>query len=208
MKRLSLIYKILIVIVSGISLFLNFSFFGDFSGVFYYTILSNIYCFVFYFISVLLFDKLKINSLYHKLRGFGLLSIVITMFVFNFFLLPTGNIDDYVGHMFEANMLHTVVPVLVILENVLFERKGNFRYRYLIDWGLMFVLYGMFIICYSLLGGRFLDGNVVPYPFLDVGTFGIGKCFILCLFIMFIYFLIGYLIIMLDKLFYKEEIKK
>ena len=53
-EKISLIYKILIVIVSAIALYLNFKLYSFRQGILYFTNLSNLLCFIF-FLGVIIF---------------------------------------------------------------------------------------------------------------------------------------------------------
>ncbi len=77
MKKLSLIYKLLIIVISGFGLYLNFKFLGIKTGLLYFTIISNLACFMFYLVAFILFilKRLKKNDTYYITKGLVTISI-------------------------------------------------------------------------------------------------------------------------------------
>ena len=66
-KKFSLLYKILILIMSFIGLCLNFTIAPIKNNIIYFTIQSNLLCFLFYLVIVILelLGKLKKNKMYY-----------------------------------------------------------------------------------------------------------------------------------------------
>ena len=97
-------------------------------------------------------------------RGVVLLAISITGFVFNLLLaqlLPRVDL---------ANQLaHAVVPIGFVLDWLLFDVKGRFRYRDVLVW----VAYPLLYFFGTLAVGAWGDG-FYPYPFLNAAAYGYG----------------------------------
>lgn len=97
-------------------------------------------------------------------RGIPLLAISITGIVFNLLLarlLPRVDV---------ANQLaHAVVPIGFVLDWLLFDVKGRFRYRDVVVW----VVYPLAYLCATLVVGAWGDG-FYPYPFLNAALYGYG----------------------------------
>lgn len=64
-EKISLIYKILIVVVSGIGLYLNFKLYSFKTAILYFTNLSNILVFVFYLVGLILYFTKKLKKMIH-----------------------------------------------------------------------------------------------------------------------------------------------
>lgn len=199
--KLALFTQIIIIFVSALALYLNFRLFNNWVGILYYTMLSNIFCFVFYLITVILkiTKKLRKNSFYYCTKGLLLLSILCTMIIYNVFILPQGNIAAYVNNMFECNLVHLVVPLLALFECVFFEDKKVLKYRYLIYWASILPIYAIVLIIYSNLGGLFLEGAKYPYPIMDINRYGFFKCFLMCIGVFVIYEIIATGIVFVDN---------
>lgn len=188
-QKISLIYKILIIIVSGIGLYLNFKLYSFKTAILYFTNLSNILVFIFYLVGLILFltKKLKKNSVYYITKGMVTMAITITMFVYQIIL--SGSMDAFVGHELENNFVHLIVPLLVIFDYIIFGEKGNLKKNYPFIWSLILIVYQLFVIIYSLWGGKFM-GSTVPYPYMDINKNGLWNVIINCL-LVYIFF-IGY----------------
>ncbi|WP_415326598.1 Pr6Pr family membrane protein [Chryseobacterium sp. MMS23-Vi53] len=92
----------------------------------------------------------------------GLIYQVLLRFTWN----PTGLqkiIDE---------LLHTIIPILVIIYWYLFENKSNLNYKMIPKWAI----YPLVYLFYILIRGSFSD--FYPYPFVDVTAFGLTKVLI------------------------------
>lgn len=109
--------------------------------------------------------------------------ITITFLVYNLILAGPPKLEPGVnpgldiilpwsGNWLLSDLQHIVVPVLVILDWVLFDMHGSLRWRYALIW-LSYPL-GYFI--FVLIRGVFV--HAYPYPFIDVNILGYGKVMI------------------------------
>ena len=124
--------------------------------------------------------------------------ITLTMVVYNFIL--AGDSGIFKNHMLECNLVHLVVPIMVILDYIMFGKKGNLKKEYVIYWCLGLFGYQVFVMIYSLLGGTFADGASYPYFYMNTEKYGVFGVFINTLVILIIYVLYGLLIQKLDNL--------
>ena len=198
-NNIRFIYQILILIVCLVGLITNFIIFDNWTGVLYYTILSNIFVFVIYFISIIFTIKKKDIrcSKYYKLKGLMLLSILCTMVIYNVALDANNSI--YSGHEFSCNIVHLVVPLLALFECLFFEDKKVLKYKYLLYWTATLIAYFIGIVIYSLWGGTFLQNKTVPYEFLNITNNGLLKCTLSCIIILLFYLILGAIIIFIDN---------
>ena len=199
MAKISLLYKLLIVIVTGIGLYLNFKFITFQNGIVYFTIQSNLLCFMFYLVWVMLlvFHKQKPDDKYYMVKGLVTTSITLTMVIYNI-LLATGNINAYDGHLIECIFVHYLVPLMIICDYFVFEEKGHVKYSYPLIWSIGLIFYGIFYIVYVTHGGDFVEGNYA-YSFLNVDKFGLIGVVANCLIIYMCFVLFGYIVLYFDN---------
>ncbi|WP_406076588.1 Pr6Pr family membrane protein [Micromonospora sp. NBC_00858] len=132
------------------------------------------------------------------LRGAVTLYITITGVVYHLVLAnpasPFAMVqpDRSGGEALGNQLLHTVVPLLVVADWVLFDQRGRLRLRYA-AWWLAFPL--------GYLGFALLRGLVVhryPYPFLDAAELGYAGVAISAVFFAIAFWLLGLLYIGID----------
>ena len=206
-----LIYRMIIVIVSGIGLYLNFKLETVRIGILYFTNISNLLCFL-YFLGVVvatITHKLKKNDFYYLSKGMVTMSITLTYFVYNLVLNNSGTVLIFDNHELETNIVHIVVPLLVIFDYVIFGTKGHLKKNYPYIWSSILIIYQLFITVYSSLGGRFLNGDKYPYFYMDASKYGIRNVLMSGLLILVFYIGYGSIIQTLDnKLAEVKEKKK
>lgn len=190
-EKIKLIYRIFIVIISAIALYLNFELLGFKEGIIYFTNLSNLLCLIYFSILIImtLLKKVKRNDIYYIIKGMVTMAITLTMFIYNI-LLSANGMGVFEGHELECNLVHLVVPLMVILDYIIFGEKGNLKKEYPIIWSLVLIIYQIFVVIYAAFGGTFLNGLSYPYFFMDINRFGtIGVLFnLLIVYIFFVGF--------------------
>lgn len=203
-EKISLIYKILIVVVSGIGLYLNFKLYSFKTAILYFTNLSNILVFVFYLVGLILYftKKLKKNDTYYIIKGMITMAITITMFVYQIIL--SGSMNTFVGHEVENSFVHLIVPFLVIFDYIIFGKKGNLKKNYPFIWSFILIVYQLFVIIYSLWGGKFM-GSDVPYPYMDISKNGIWTVILNCVLVYVFFVGYGTIVQTLDNKFGKKS---
>ena len=199
-EKLSLLYKIIIVIVCGFGIYLNFKAFTVGGAIIYYTVQSNIMCFIFYLVTVILkiAGKLKKNSNYYILKGMVTMAITVTMVVFQFVITDSG-MTAYAGNELASIMAHIVVPLLVMSDYVIFGEKGNLKRNYPFIWSATLVFYVIFDFVYVALGGRFGDGSIYPYLYMNIEVNGLLKVIISCITIFILFIGYGTIIQTIDQ---------
>lgn len=203
---LSLLYKIIILIVSLFVVSFNLGLYGIKTGIIYFTNLSALAVFIFYFISFILYltNRLKKTEIYYVFKGSVTMAITLTFFVYLFVLSGNMNLEN---HIFSNTLSHIVLPLLVMSDYVFFAEKGNLQMKFVFTWGIPLLLYQLFVFVYSFMGGTF-SGSKYPYPYMDVEKFGIIGVLLNCV-VIFIFF-IGYgtLIQSIDNYIAKKKDRK
>jgi hypothetical protein len=72
------------------------------------------------------------------------------------------------GEAVGNQLLHTVVPLLAVLDWLVFDQRRRYRWRYALYWLAGPLAYLAFAVV------RGLIGHTYPYPFLDVNELGYG----------------------------------
>ena len=206
-EKYSFLFKTLILIVSGIGLGVNFNLFGVSKALPYFTIISNLACFIFYLaiVVLILFKKLKKNKTYYILKGTVTMGITITMFVYQLMLAPNG-LGVYENHLLACEFVHLIVPLLVLIDYFVFAEKGNIKKTYPFYWSVILLIYILFVSIYSSLGGTF-NGSTVPYFFLDIDKLGLFKVILYCIVIMVFYIGCGHIAYVIDNKLKKKNAK-
>lgn len=191
-SKFDLLFKIIIVIVSGVGLYLNFNLLTVRNSIIYFTIQSNLLCFIFYFITVILMitKKLEKNDIYYIAKGMVTMAITITMFVYWLILSSGEGMEAYIGHDLENYFVHLFTPLLVIFDYIILGEKGNLKKNYPFIWSFILIAYSLFNIIYVLFGGTFAGGVKYPYPYMNIDELGLIRVFANCL-IIYVFF-VGY----------------
>ena len=219
------IYRLILVILCGISIASHLSLTDSANNarmLSYFTVQSTIFVF-FIFVPITIYTACEIldhNVAFYRyklitLKGMATMAILVTFLSYQFMLKDTGftmyNYHDMYSFL-KDNLVHFVVPLLTILDWILFTPKG------LIKWydSLIWLLFPFCYMCFILFRGltfpdsSFPNGNKWPYFFLNVDRLGIEKVLIIiCIYVVFILFL-GLLFVIIDKLiaFFGNEFKR
>lgn len=191
-EKIAFIYRVVIVIISAIGLYLNFKLTTFRLGILYFTNLSNLLCLIYFLVILILTvtKRLKKNDFYYISKGMVTMAITLTMFVYNVVLSSSGTMTLFENHMLECNLVHVIVPLLVIFDYIIFGTKGKLKKTYPYIWSLILILYQLFVMIYGYFGGKFADGASVPYFYMDIGKYGLDGVLINSLIIL--VFFIGY----------------
>lgn len=71
--------------------------------------------------------------------------------------------------MIVDELLHTLIPIMVIIYWYLYEIKSLAKYKQILKW----LIYPLIYLTYILIRGKL--SNFYPYPFVDVGNLGLSK---------------------------------
>lgn len=154
----------------------------------YFTILTNIVV-AFYF-TVQTFKK----SSNEKSGILTAITVYISIvgLIYQFLLRSTWNPSGMQKLVDE--LLHSVIPLLVLIYWYWYEKKNNLKYGFILKWAIYPVLY----LGYILIRGSF--SGFYPYPFVDVASFGLTNVLINALWITAFFFILSLVFIKIGKL--------
>jgi len=178
----------------------------------YYTTISNIAVLLFYLLLIIIvlhYPNATNTKKYYKYKGAILMAIFLTFIVYNISLLPIGiamgakqqNLRNIVT--VPNIFLHFITPILVILDYIIFDEKGNFNYNYIPFWTLFPATYIIYEYLYIYIVNKYIS---IPYAyfFLDMKKIGIIGITVYLLLIWIILELCCAFFVKLDKLLSKK----
>ena len=200
-KRYNYMMDLIISIVSLVGLILNFNLFKSPIGILYYTIFSNMLCFIFYFTVLVLkiTGIFKTNRLFIKMKGLVLVSLICTFLIYNFFMVPTGQVSAYDGHFIVSCFVHIFTPILVVLDCIINGKNKMLEYTYILDWLIAIIIYGVIVIIYQHCGGFFIDGLNYPYFNFNIDDYGYLLCIFFNFLILVLYSFICLIVILINR---------
>lgn len=217
-KNFELIYRIIFIIISLVGIIIHFDINDrdynthEFS---FFTIQSNIFCLV--VMCILLIKHFSKKDERSKLmiyfKGMALSSIICTFLVYHFaecrIVYPIYE-KGLFSIPLESLLAHYIVPLMYVLDWLIFQPKGYFKFQYTITW-LAFPLF--YILCFFTRcrcnePSAFINVPKYPYFFLDYETLGYFKCFSYIGILLGIFLMINTLIVFADYLMFKFFSKK
>lgn len=210
-RKFSIIFKLLVVISLLAGILLNVVHTTSISAILsYYTLQSNIVCLIMFLgiiIAIMSKNNYRTNSIYYLLKGGTIMAILITGITYQIALAPNNFYMDISYTMrterYWANLLvHVISPILVLLDYVLFDEKGNFKYYYPIIWLFLPLSYVIYVYSYSARGGSFYGiggSREFAYIFLDYNRIGYSGVFKSIIIIAILILLVSYFFVFLDR---------
>lgn len=180
-KWISVIWKILLVIICGygISYHMRSGRWGDFN---YYTVLSNSVCFVYFLLSIVFLvsrteAQNRLSTWKPNIEKAVVFCITVTFLIYNFILRPEAFKMGNGGSFYTTlNIVeHYIVPIMVILDWLLFCSKGGLRRWEPVAWLSMPAAYLTYILLRAPIAGN-IGGTSSPYPydFINVHIHGVA----------------------------------
>ena len=208
-RKVSIIYKILVILSLAAGILINVIKTSSVSAILsYYTLQSNIICFV-GFCGVLIMELRKNNKsdVYYLIKGAITIAILITGLTYVLALAPVGFEMDFkqkeLTNTALSNLLvHLISPSLVTLDYFLFDQKGNFKWFYPVIWLFIPYDYLLYVYTYSSSGGTFYSiggSKKFAYFFLDYEKIGFSGVAIWITGITVCILFISYLLVYIDK---------
>ena len=198
--RLSVIFKLSLFIAATLGILIQIGAFSDelhLSDLNYYTLLTNVLCAV-YFFAAMIYEANRGTTLLPAVKGAIVLGITITGLVYHFLLSGSFQMQ---GTITLSNLLlHYVVPLMSVLDWLLFSDKGHYSWKSPFVWLLLPDGYFVYAFIRVTLGASLgYDGNRYPYPFLNVDALGWGKVLVTGLVLNLLFVLLGFLFVMIVR---------
>lgn len=219
-RVIACVYRIFAFVLGVTALVYDFGIFnGEFRKVnlLYFTILSNLLCMILFFVLIVktLCDIKRegiygTSSISPHIKGGVMISIILTMTVYHFILIPYAlKIDPYQHLKVTDVIFHYVIPFLTVFDWILFDEKRSFSWYDPILWTVIPYLYAVFVFIQS----RFdiVDRinnhmNRYIYVFLDVNLLGIVRVVMNIISLTLAFVILGYGVFLLDKIKIKSRI--
>lgn len=200
-KYISAIFKLLTSLLGFYGLALSMNIFTpspDFSGLRFFTNLSNLLSAIYFAVAafVILFSKKNTATFFPILKGIVTMALTLTMIVAHFML---GGF--MVGSIFSLSLLflHYICPILVILDWLLFDKKGLVKWYSPLLWVAAPLVYLGFTMFFAYIAR--CEGTLPQYPywFLDVDILGVGGVVTYVLVLLVAFIALGYVFFAADK---------
>jgi hypothetical protein len=135
------------------------------------------------------------------------ISLLVTMLIAHFLLFDAMFQDGHI--VMHLVVLHYVVPIMTLLDWLLFDEKGRMPAWGPISWmSLVLVYLVVIMVCAGALGmnmggGTTADISTYPYTFLDPSISGAGQVAAFCGAMLVAFVALGYILFGLDRLLAK-----
>ena len=171
----------------------------------YYTLQSNLLCLIAFVVifTLELRKKSYQTEIYYLVKGAVTIAIIITAVVYHVALAPNNfamdSLQNSIANKVWADaFVHTISPILVVIDYFLFDEKGKIKWWNPIIWILCSVIYLPFIFIRALILGNNTTLIKYPYFFLNVDKLGAGKVCLWCIGLVIFFTLLSYLLFLFD----------
>jgi len=164
----------------------------------YFTLVSNVLCVGYYGIAASFAARGRV-SWRPVLKGALVMGMTVTGLVYHVMLSGSFTMQ---GTMAVSDvLLHTVVPLLTVLDWLIFEQKGRTTWKSPLAWIILPDAYFVISVVRVALGASLgYGGNRYPYPFLNADSLGWGRVWLNVAVMHVFFILLGFLFVAIDKL--------
>lgn len=190
-KLASFLYKLAILLTAAagvLSVCGVFAHRPNFSQLWDYAVFSGSLCTLFYFVSVL-YGLFSNREFFPRLRGALLILLFVSV------SMDAASLSGVHDIGFFCVLLHKVLPVLVLLDWLLFGEKDRFHWSSPLLW---LILPDLYFTCTILRAALFSGGW--QYAFLNYDLVGLKHCALTLLLLNFFALAMGYLLVSIDRL--------
>lgn len=160
----------------------------------YFTEYSNILVMLWFLNKSILNERIKFLNK-ESVKGALTLYIIVAGIVFFLVLNKAWNQEGIVK--LQSYILHGFAPIAFMLDWIIFDEKGNYKYKDIKLWIIFPVVY-LFV---ALFIGKMI--GVYPYPFLDLNKISVLEFFNYLVYLVIAFIGLALLIVTIDKLLYK-----
>lgn len=196
------LYHWSMVAFGSLGIVLNILYHGDFvRSISYFTVQSNL--FVVVTILALLVAKNRNQERFQIVKMAVTIAILVTFLVYHLILYPAIGSSDAYDYPFAIDLLvHTLTPIMMVLDYFLFDRKGLLRTRHLGYYLIIPLFYFLYAQVYALAGGTFAFNDETTryaYGFLNSDLIGWPMVILYSFCLVIIILFIGRLFIYFDQ---------
>ena len=146
----------------------------DASALRYYTLMSNLLIAGYFSVAAVLALR-GADAPLSNFKGALTMGITVTGLVFHL-LLSDGSFRMGSADAVANQLLHTVTPIMAVLDWLLFNEKGRYGWRSPFLWTILPNLYFVWATIYGFTSGkRYYDGLRFPYFFMNFDHLGTGR---------------------------------
>lgn len=172
----------------------------------YFTNLSNLLCLFYFLLDAvwLLAHRARdgSKSWLPPLKGAVMMGVTVTCIVAYTIL---GSFAMGATMRIAVLLVHLVVPVMTVLDWLLFDEKGAFTWRSPLGWTIFPLLYfGLVLLLAEVLPGV----PFYPYPFMNVAARGLVPVLVTVALLTAFFVALGYLFVLIDHLLAKAGKKR
>lgn len=213
-KYIELIYRIIFIIVSGICVGVHFNINDEYYNTHsfsFFTVQSNIFCLIVMCILLIKYfwgrDVCSRSLVYFK--GMALSAIICAFLVYHFgecrVKYPLLTIGIF-GLPITTLLSHYIVPFMFVLDWILFQPKGHFKWWHIAGWLIFPIIYFVSFMtrCCCNPASAFTNVQKYPYFFLDYETLGTRQFCSYILLLLVIIIAENTLIVIADKFMAKQ----
>lgn len=160
----------------------------------YFTEYSNILVMLWFLNKSFFNERIKFLNK-ESVKGALTLYIIVAGIVFFLVLNKAWNQEGIAK--LQSYILHGFAPIVFILDWVIFDEKGNYKYKNIKYW-IVFPIVYLFV---ALFIGKMI--GVYPYPFLDLNKISILEFLNYLVYLVIAFIGLALIIITIDKLLYK-----
>lgn len=137
----------------------------------FFTILTNLLV-AFYFTITCFQKNNNVSAILNKPGTLTAITVYITIVGLVYQILLRHIWQPKGLQMIVDELLHTIIPIMVIIYWYLYESRASLSFNQIPKW----LIYPLVYLIYILLRGHFSD--FYPYPFVDVAKLGLSKVLI------------------------------
>ncbi len=205
-KALGLLWKSAIVVCAFIGVGLQIGIFRgemNVSSLRYFTNLSNLLCMLYFLIDAIYLVAWRDNdgskSWCFPLKGIAMMGITVTWLVAHFML---GDFNMGASMRVSIRLVHYVVPIMTILDWLLFDGKGRMGATSPLLWATFPLAYFVVVM---LLAAFTSATPFYPYPFMNVATQGLQRVLVTVALMTAFFITLGYVFVLIDRLLTKAK---
>lgn len=210
----ALTYRLFSFLLGTFAIIYDFGIFnGEFKSVnfLYFTIISNLFCVGFFgLLCIKTFVDIKKEGIYGSsnmfshLRGGILISILLTMSVYHFILIPYAlKINPYQHLKVVDIIFHYIIPLLTLFDWILFDEKGTFKWYDPIFWTIgPYVYLALIFMQAGIENVSRVNAhmNKYIYVFLDIDLIGVAQVLTNIFSLTVVFIIVGYIVCLFDKI--------